>query len=80
MEPSKTDRGFEVIIHPKYLPPNENCRLVQQSSAVGNQPGELDHPGSSFLWVGERHHLNREEVRQLVAYLTRWLDTGSFTP
>jgi len=23
-------------------------------------------PGSSFLWVGEYHHLNRKEVQELV--------------
>lgn len=36
----------------------------------------MDNPGSSFLWVGNDHHLNREEVTELVSRLLWWLKTG----
>lgn len=50
--------------------------LLQESSAISDYDNAVDHPGSSFLWVGDQHHLNREEVAQLVSYLMRWLKTG----
>lgn len=70
-------RGFEVITHPKYdEDDNTPVRLVQQSSAIGSYDDSWDKPGSSFLWIGEHHHLNREEVAQLVEHLQSWLATG----
>ena len=33
--------------------------------------------GSSFLWVGEHHLLNRAEVYKLIEHMQRWLVTGS---
>jgi hypothetical protein len=32
------------------------------------------NPGSSFLWVGDDLHLNREEIEELVAVLEDWLE------
>lgn len=39
-------------------------RLIQESSAVGD-----------YLWVGD-HHLNREEVTELITRMQHWLKTG----
>ena len=54
-------------------------RLFQESSAKGDYEDSLDRPGSSFLWIGRNHHLNREEVAEFVKHLQRWLDTGSLS-
>ena len=80
MEVVNSDRGFEFLLHPAYLPQNRKKvgdRLASQSSAVGDYDDSLDRPGSSFLWVGDNHHLNREEVAQLAKHLKSWLHTGS---
>ena len=50
--------------------------LALESSAVGDYDDSVDRPGSSFLWFGDHHHLNREEVSELVGFLQHWLDTG----
>lgn len=73
----KSDRGFEVIIHDSSNELSKGIRLVQQSSAVGPYEDSLDKPGSSYLWIGRDHHLNREEVSELVDHLKSWLETGS---
>lgn len=72
-----SERGFHVVNHPVYLPPDEEARLVQESSAIGEYDDSFEKPGSSFLWIGDKHHLNREEVAELVVYLTRWTAFGS---
>jgi hypothetical protein len=77
MTKTKNGRGFTAVTHPAYLPDVGEKRLVQQSSAVGDYNDAFDRPGTSFLWVGEHHHLNREEVADLAAYLNNWLTTGS---
>ena len=79
MEVTKTDRGFELIEHPMYPPDTAgSCvRLVQQSSAIATDGDEIPDPGTSYLWIGDDHHLNRDEVRSLVAHLRAWLTTGS---
>lgn len=75
---ARTNRGFEIVLHAKYPPePGDPIRLVQASSAIGDYEDSLEHPGSSFLWVGQDHHLNREEVAELVARMQTWLETGS---
>jgi hypothetical protein len=65
----KGKRGFEFLMHGTTLAPLEEQRLASQSSA--------DHPGTSFLWIGNNHHLGREDVAQLVRHLQAWLETGS---
>lgn len=79
MQVTKTERGFELLREEGY--PTEKSsgihRLAQQSSAIGDYDGCGDLPGSSYLWIGEHHHLNREEVSQLVKHLQAWLATGS---
>lgn len=80
MKHGRTIRGFEEVTHPRYAPqPEEELepRLVAESSAIGDYADSWDRPGTSFLWVGEAHHLNREEVAELVERLENWLDHGS---
>jgi hypothetical protein len=72
-----TDRGFEVVQHPTNLDPNTSTRLVQQSSQIGDYPDSAGSPGTSYLWVGKDHHLNRGEVAELAARLRAWLAAGS---
>ena len=77
MKSSKTQRGFVVVVHEKYQnKPGEMTRLIQESSAIGDYENSADEPGSSYLWVGSDHHLNREEVGELIARMQHWLDTG----
>jgi hypothetical protein len=78
MKNMKTDRGFQYISEEVYASnPPAVSRLLQQSSAIDCEYEHgLNNPGSSYLWIGEDHHLSREEVRKFVAVLNHWLDTG----
>lgn len=69
-----TERGFQGLEHDA-----RHGWLLCVSGAIAWQKyaDAFDRPGSSFLWVGDRHHLDRDEVRELVGYLQRWLETGS---
>lgn len=72
-----TGRGFRLIEEEKYQ--NERgvfTRLVQESSAIGDYDNSFDLPGSSYLWIGQDHHLNREQVAELIGRMQHWLDTG----
>lgn len=52
-------------------------RAIPERSAKAEQSHDaMGRPGSSYLWVGQDHHLNREEVAELVGHLKRWLDGG----
>jgi hypothetical protein len=55
----KTERGFAALFHPEYI---SGCptRLIQESSAIGDYEDAFNKPGSSYLWIGKDHHLNRE--------------------
>ena len=76
MNAIKTERGFTRVLHEKYQNmPGEMTVLIQESSAIGDYDDALNNPGSSFLWVGEDHHLNREEVAELITRMQHWLDT-----
>ena len=80
----KTGRGFELIEFSDYN--NEPCSLQQSSAAI------YVKPGTGAVWLGcknntqphlgstssPRMHLHRNQVKQLVASLTRWLEKGSF--
>lgn len=57
MDAEKSDRGFVRVYHPRYLPEHANALLIAESSAIGDYDDSFDNPGSSFLWVGEHHHL-----------------------
>jgi len=74
MNASKTARGFNIIEHLTYANEPKLERLVQESSAVGDYDDSLDNPGSSFLWLCQDFHLNREEVRELIDIMKYWLD------
>lgn len=84
MKIEETGRGFCLLTHTTYPPGIIETRLVQESSAIGNYEDAYSKPGSSFLWIGREHHLNREEVAELVGYLRTWLSQGrmgvSFQP
>ena len=71
-----SDRGFGFIMHPTRLDSEKDTRLVSESSAAGDYEDSLDNPGSSYLWLGDDHHLNREEVEELVIRMQGWLTTG----
>ena len=76
MEIEKSDRGFKSITHPLYIDDKDgDNRIVSESSAVNfNYEDSLDNPGSSYLWIGDHHHLNREEIIILRDSLTHWLE------
>ncbi len=78
MHMSTSARGFRQLSHETY-PSNPSAptkRLVSESSAIGNCADAWKRPGSSYLHVGDNHHLDRGEVRVLVSCLQHWLDTG----
>ncbi len=76
MKSIKTGRGFVVVLEEKYQnTPGEFTRLIGESSAVGDYDDSWDLPGSSFLWIGNDHHLNREQVRELIDRMEHWLQT-----
>lgn len=72
----KTDRGFQII---RFLDRyNRECSLQQSSVADAEY---MDRPGWSAVWIGrgeERAHLSREQVKWIVEYLQKWLETGEF--
>ncbi len=76
MKITKSDRGFFILKHELYVNPDHQTRIVSESSAIGDYEDAFDRPGSSALWVGDDHHLNREELAELIKYLQCWLDTG----
>lgn len=83
MKIDRTHRGFHCVECPLY-PVDEvtsgrytDERLLMESSAVGDYDDSLDKPGSSFLWIsGMHHHLNREQVQEMIEHMQRWLRTG----
>lgn len=77
MNVTKTSRGFTFVTHKAYSDQGKNLeRLISESSVVGDYEDSYDNPGSSYLWVGDGFHLNREEVSELVKMMTNWLETG----
>lgn len=73
MKAEKNGRGFVVVTH-RVSDSAAESRLLQESSAIGNYPDSFQIPGSSALWIGEDHHLNREEVADLIRRMQHWLD------
>lgn len=75
MKIGQTKRGFAIVTHPVYHGTDEkDDRLIQESSDVGLYDDSLDLPGSSYLWVGSAHHLDRAEVCELITLLQGWVD------
>ena len=80
MKMERTYHGFPLLTHPAYVVEDEDHpepRLAQMSSVVGEYADAFARPGSSALWIGQDHHLNREEVAELVKHLKAWLETGT---
>ena len=73
MKIDDSTRGFRRLLHERYLEPHDNICLAQESSAIGNYEDSSDEPGSSFLWIGEHHHLDRKQVKTLIGALRHWL-------
>ena len=73
-----TERGFQLLEWTTYNG-ELKTRLVQESSGIGDYVDALDNPGSSYLWIGKDHHLNREEVRELTGILVEWLTKKRLT-
>lgn len=73
METITTGRGFRAITNEPYTEGDK--RVVSESSAIDFDTDDgMEHPGSSYLWVGQDQHLNREEVAKLRDALTYWLE------
>lgn len=69
--------GFIYVLKEKYQNESGNMtRLVGESSAVGDYEDSIERLGGRYLWVGGDHHLNREEVRELIVRMQYWLDKG----
>ena len=76
MKAEETGRGFIRVKHEKYQnKPGVGACLIQESSAIGDYDDSFDNPGSSFLWVGQDHHLDRDEIRDLIDRMQYWLDS-----
>jgi hypothetical protein len=76
MKRENTARGFPCIVHDKYPPDGRVGELVCQSSVILDYPHSFDKPGSSALWIGDDFHLDKDEVKELITYLQRWVETG----
>ncbi len=76
MKIETSDRGYQFLVHPSYTNKDISPRIVSESSAVGPYEDSLSKPGSSYLWFGEHHHLNREEVGKVIEHLRNWFHTG----
>lgn len=77
MHSEKTEHGIMFVMEEEY--PNgkgKSAQLISESLAIGDYEDSWDKPGSSFLFVGERHHLNREQVLELIERMLHWLKTG----
>jgi len=47
--------------------------IIKESFAIHDYPDSMDNPGSSYLLISGEHHLNREEVIELITRLQDWL-------
>lgn len=71
----ESGRGFRFITFDSNEP-NASTKLACESSAIGDYPDAIESPGSSFLYIGEKHTLNREAVNLLRLSLEYWLAKG----
>ena len=75
MRSFETSRGFIGYGHEKYASnPVEMGKLVEESTQIGDYDDSFQNPGSSYLWIGMEHHLNREEVAQFIGIMQYWLE------
>lgn len=74
MKYATSERGFRFILHDTHANELKEERLVSESSAV-NLDAHLA-PGGDYLWIGERFHLDHEQVTALRDALAHWLENG----
>jgi hypothetical protein len=65
-----SDRNFIFLVHSEVA---GDARVVSESSKMGTYSDSEAHPGSSFLWIGEKVQLNREEAGLLARCIQYWL-------
>ena len=85
------DRGFRTVKHPVYegaigamqkADEHElrhdvlDERILTESSAVGDYDDAFEKAASSFLWIGFKWHLDRDEVQDLINIMQTWIKTG----
>jgi hypothetical protein len=61
----------------------EQSTIIVEDPDSEEDPSPLEMPGSSALWLGTvtgKMHLNRGQVRDLMKYLQRWLESGELYP
>ena len=68
------DRGFRAGLLAPYIGGEGIDRVVTESSKIGPYDDSIDNPGSSYLWIGADHHLDREEAKELADAIYHWLD------
>ncbi len=74
MNVHRTERGFEAMV---FTTSRDEAVRVQQSSAIDDDlEGAYEHPGVSYLWLGDAH-LSRTDVLRLLPHLAAWAETGS---
>lgn len=71
-----SERGFRFLKKRNYSVRPQETRVVSESSAIGPYDDSMENPGSSYLWVGNDHHLNREESRTLALAILHWTIHG----
>ena len=74
MKVIETQRGFRRIMYNSYSNEPKPELLIGESSAIGDYDDAYNNPGSSYLWVGEHHHLNRDEVKMMIQKMQNWID------
>ena len=79
MKISSNNRGFRYILHPEYVDKTVESAIFQESSAIGDYEDSYEIPGSSYL-LFDAHHLNREEVGQVIELLQYWLENKRLPP
>lgn len=80
MEAVIDGRGFAAIEHDVYASePAVKGKIIQESSAIGDYDEGYKYPGSSYLWIGNDFHLDREEVAGLIALMQEWLKNKRLT-
>jgi hypothetical protein len=74
----RTSRGFQLV---EFADANSKKCSLQQSSVIDDTERGYEQPGTSFVWLGidgERMHLHRYHVRELISLLRQWHETGNF--
>jgi len=75
MKIEKTERGFEVVEFKDIY--GSECSLQQSSIITFN----YRKPGAGAIWFGvdnNRMHIDLSLLKELLPYLQRWVENGSF--